>query len=42
MGDIELSPQLGVDCHDDVARHCSTVPANTEGGIINCLIALVP
>ena len=42
MGDIELSPQLGVDCHNDVQNHCSDAPKNQEGAVINCLLALAP
>ena len=42
MGDIELSPQLGVDCHNDVQKHCSDLPKNQEGAVINCLMALAP
>ena len=42
MGDIELSPQLGVDCHNDVQNHCSDAPKNQEGAVITCLLALAP
>ena len=42
MGDIELSPKLGVDCHNDVQKHCANLPKNKEGAVINCLLALAP
>ena len=40
MGDIELTPILGITCHDDVEKKCAHVRKDEEGGIVNCLIQL--
>ena len=40
MGDIELTPSLGLACHTDVNTQCAAVPKNLEGGVINCLMQL--
>ena len=40
MGDLELTPSLAMNCHDDVEKQCSSVSNKVEGGVIDCLMNL--
>ena len=40
MGDLELTPSLAMNCHDDAEKHCGDIPNSVEGGVIDCLMNL--